>query len=134
MEALQEVRLSRGPVASLSRARRRRRREAKGAATSLLSAPLTPSPRSSFTLPPRPGGVAVRSDLYYDITGAKAQVDSGDVTEECPQWNDVGAVDYAGKAAWEGHKRWTGKSADEARAAFCALFADAKEDRANNFF
>jgi len=32
----------------------------------------------------------VRPNLFYECKGAKNQVDNGDVTEEEPQWNDVG--------------------------------------------
>jgi AP-3 complex subunit delta-1 len=62
----------------------------------------------------KPGGVAVRSEIYYEIAGAKMQIENGDCTEEEPQWNDLGAVDYLGKANWHGHMAWKGKSKEEA--------------------
>jgi len=92
----------------------------------------TPSPYLSHGH--RPGGVATRSLLYYDITGARKQVETGDLAVECPQWNEVGAVDYVGKAHWEGHNKWKGKTTTEARAVFCKLFNDAKAERSKHFF
>ena len=34
--------------------------------------------------------------------------------------NEVGA-DYVGKAHWEGHNKWKGKTTTEARAVFCSF-------------
>tara|TARA_B100000768_G_scaffold122884_1_gene113673 strand:- start:2851 stop:3129 length:279 start_codon:yes stop_codon:yes gene_type:complete len=82
----------------------------------------------------KPGGVAVRSEMYYEIAGAKMQIENGDCTEEEPQWNDLGAVDYLGKANWHGHMAWKGKSKEEAMAGFVALGKKAKYNYSDNFF
>ena len=82
----------------------------------------------------KPGGVAVRPEIFYEILGAKMQIESGDCTEEEPQWNDLGAVDYIGKAIWRGHTGWKGKSKDEAMAGFVHLSKKAKHNYSDNFF
>lgn len=82
----------------------------------------------------KPGGVAVRPEIFYEILGAKMQIESGDCTEEEPQWNDLGAVDYVGKAIWRGHTGWKGKSKEEAMAGFVALSKKAKHNYSDNFF
>ena len=82
----------------------------------------------------RPGGVALKPSLYYDIKGAKSQVDNGDVSVPCPEWNEVGAVDYAGKAEWTGYNKWRGKTPDQAKAVFHKLFRSAMADPKSNFF
>jgi len=82
----------------------------------------------------RPGGVALKPSLYYDLKGAKSQVDNGDVSIPCPEWNEVGAVDYAGKAEWNGYKKWKGKTSDQAKAVFCKLLKSAMSDPKSNFF
>ena len=82
----------------------------------------------------RPGGIGVKSDLYYDVHGARSQVDSGDITTECPQWNDIGAVDYVGKATWLGHHKLKGKSKAQAQAIFCKLLNDALADKKAHFY
>lgn len=82
----------------------------------------------------RPGGVGVKSDLYYDCRGARSQVETGDIATECPQWNDIGAVDYVGKAAWMGHNKLKGRTKDQARAMFVKLFQDAVADKKAHFY
>jgi AP-3 complex subunit delta-1 len=82
----------------------------------------------------RPGGIALKPLLYYDIKGAKKQVNNGDVMVSCPQWNEVGAVDYVGKAEWGSYNKWKGKTTDQAKAVFCKLFKSAMADPKSNFF
>ena len=82
----------------------------------------------------KPGGAAVKSDLYYSSTGAKSQVEKGDCTEEEPQWDEKGAIDYAGKLVWGGYKQHQGKTTAEAKAIFVKLLRDAQADKKNNFF
>ena len=62
------------------------------------------------------------------------QIESGDCTEKEPQWNDLGAVDYIGKAIWRGHTGWKGKSKEEAMAGFVALSKKEKHNYSDNFF
>ena len=76
----------------------------------------------------------MKSDLYYDCRCARSQVETGDIATECPQWNDIGAVDYVGKAAWMGHSKLKGKTKDQARAIFCKLFKAALADKKANFY
>lgn len=66
--------------------------------------------------------------------GARSQVDSGDITTECPQWNDIGAVDYVGKAIWLGHHKLKGKTKAQAQAIFCKLLNDALADKKAHFY
>jgi|TARA_B100001142_G_scaffold312644_1_gene348246 AP-3 complex subunit delta-1 len=72
--------------------------------------------------------------LYYSSTGAKSQVEKGDCTEEEPQWDEKGAIDYAGKLVWGGYKQHQGKTTAEAKAIFVKLLRDAQADKKNNFF
>ncbi len=73
-------------------------------------------------------------DLYYDCRGARSQVETGDVAAESQQWNDIGAVDYVGKAAWMGHNKLKGRTKDQARAMFVKLFQDAVADKKAHFY
>ena len=68
------------------------------------------------------------------MQGARSQVETGDITIECPQWNDIGAVDYGGKATWMGHHKLKGKTKGQARAFFCKLRNDALADKAAHFY
>ena len=78
--------------------------------------------------------MALKPAVYYDIVGAQAQATHGDVAIPCPDWNDVGAVDYLGKALWNGHDQYKGNTAEQARAIYCQKFSEALANKAKNFF
>ena len=48
-------------------------------------------------------------------------------------WAATGGLDFNGREEWEGHMKHTGLSREQAKEAFCQLYADAMADQAGNF-
>lgn len=67
------------------------------------------------------------------IAGAQLQAEKGDNTEEKPMWAATGGLDFNGRETWEGWTAHKGLSTEDAKKAFCQLYAEAQADIETNF-
>jgi acyl-CoA-binding protein len=53
--------------------------------------------------------------------------------EPKPIWDSSGSLDFHGRECWEAWKAFKGMSEEDAKHAFCSIYAEALERRSTNF-
>lgn len=81
----------------------------------------------------RPGGATMKPIDFYRLGGAKSQVEEGDNTTEKPMWAATGGLDFNGREAWDQWVKFKGLSTDDAKKAFCKVYAEAQANPKANF-
>lgn len=82
----------------------------------------------------RPGGQAVRPELWYKCYGTSQYINEGENKSPAPVWREDGSIDYGGRDKWDAWTRCTGMTVKQAKIGFVKAIRAALDDRPSNFY
>lgn len=82
----------------------------------------------------RPGGQAIRPELWYTCYGTSQYLSEGEVKDPAPVWREDGSIDYGGRAKWDAWNACKGMSVTQAKITFVKAMREAKANPKDNFF
>lgn len=82
----------------------------------------------------RPGGQAVRPELWYRCYGITQFLNEGENKTPAPVWKEDGSIDYGGREKWDAWSACTGMTEQRAKIEFVLAMRKALQNPKENFY